>query len=133
MRDGRRSAEPTSGYLSAGNRQKIVQNFQSSFGRWDSRIQANYSYSAKMVKLGMLKCRFCSTEKVMLILAGKNSKRTPVRLRHKIEKASAAKQRKQRKLAKKVWLFDIKRYHLILIRKLIASQTHLEPRMALQD
>lgn len=30
------------------------------------------------------------------------SKRTPVRLRHKIEKASAAKQRKQRKLAKKV-------------------------------
>ncbi|TKA62386.1 hypothetical protein B0A49_11594, partial [Cryomyces minteri] len=28
------------------------------------------------------------------------SKRTPVRLRHKIEKASAAKQRKQRKLAK---------------------------------
>ncbi|KAL2128788.1 hypothetical protein VTI74DRAFT_8664 [Chaetomium olivicolor] len=29
------------------------------------------------------------------------SKRTPVRLRHKIEKASAAKQRKQRKLAKK--------------------------------
>lgn len=33
---------------------------------------------------------------------GKNSKRVPVRLRHKIEKASAAKQRKQRKLAKKV-------------------------------
>ena len=30
------------------------------------------------------------------------SKRTPVRLRHKIEKASAAKQRKQRKLAKAV-------------------------------
>ncbi|EAW07781.1 putative GTP binding protein [Aspergillus clavatus NRRL 1] len=32
--------------------------------------------------------------------SGKNSKRTPVRLRHKIEKASAAKQRKARKLAK---------------------------------
>lgn len=32
------------------------------------------------------------------------SKRTPVRLRHKIEKASAAKQRKQRKLAKSVYL-----------------------------
>ncbi|OQD68664.1 hypothetical protein PENDEC_c032G06308 [Penicillium decumbens] len=32
---------------------------------------------------------------------GKNSKRVPVRLRHKIEKASVAKQRKQRKLAKK--------------------------------
>ena len=31
------------------------------------------------------------------------SKRTPVRLRHKIEKASVAKQRKQRKLAKNVW------------------------------
>jgi len=30
------------------------------------------------------------------------SKRTPVRLRHKIEKASAAKQRKLRKEAKKV-------------------------------
>jgi hypothetical protein len=30
------------------------------------------------------------------------SKRVPVRLRHKIEKASAAKQRKNRKLAKKV-------------------------------
>ena len=30
------------------------------------------------------------------------SKRTPVRLRHKIEKASAAKGRKQRKLAKAV-------------------------------
>ncbi|KAF5657302.1 nuclear GTP-binding NUG1, partial [Fusarium denticulatum] len=29
------------------------------------------------------------------------SKRTPVRLRHKIEKASAAKQKKERKLAKK--------------------------------
>lgn len=32
------------------------------------------------------------------------SKRTPVRLRHKIEKASAAKQRKQRKVAKSVCL-----------------------------
>ncbi|KAH1872414.1 hypothetical protein KXV51_006430 [Aspergillus fumigatus] len=32
---------------------------------------------------------------------GKNSKRKPVRLRHKIEKAAAAKQRKARKLAKK--------------------------------
>lgn len=30
------------------------------------------------------------------------SKRVPVRLRHKIEKASAAKQKKARKLAKKV-------------------------------
>ena len=30
------------------------------------------------------------------------SKRTPVRLRHKIEKASAEKQRKQRKLTKNV-------------------------------
>lgn len=30
------------------------------------------------------------------------SKRVPVRLRHKIEKASAAKQKKERKLAKKV-------------------------------
>ena len=30
------------------------------------------------------------------------SKRKPVRLRHKIEKASASKQRKQRKLARKV-------------------------------
>ncbi|KAE8348395.1 P-loop containing nucleoside triphosphate hydrolase protein [Aspergillus coremiiformis] len=36
-----------------------------------------------------------------MVKLGKNSKRTPVRLRHKIEKASAAKQRKQRKLAKK--------------------------------
>ncbi|KAJ5098858.1 Nuclear GTP-binding protein NUG1 [Penicillium argentinense] len=32
---------------------------------------------------------------------GKSSKRVPVRLRHKIEKASVAKQRKQKKLAKK--------------------------------
>jgi hypothetical protein len=32
-----------------------------------------------------------------------NSKRTPVRLRHKIEKASAAKQRKDRRAAKKVY------------------------------
>jgi hypothetical protein len=29
-----------------------------------------------------------------------------VRLRHKIEKAAAAKQRKQRKLAKKVWRLE---------------------------
>ncbi|EEP78559.1 nuclear GTP-binding protein NUG1 [Uncinocarpus reesii 1704] len=36
-----------------------------------------------------------------MVKLGKTSKRTPVRLRHKIEKASAAKQRKQRKLAKK--------------------------------
>lgn len=35
-------------------------------------------------------------------IAEPKSKRTPVRLRHKIEKASAAKQRKQRKLAKSV-------------------------------
>ncbi|KAI9781473.1 MAG: hypothetical protein M1816_002360 [Peltula sp. TS41687] len=35
------------------------------------------------------------------------SKRTPVRLRHNIEKASAAKQRKQRKLAKKVSYLSI--------------------------
>jgi nuclear GTP-binding protein len=37
----------------------------------------------------------------LLTTAEPKSKRTPVRLRHKIEKASAAKQRKQRKLAKK--------------------------------
>ncbi|KAJ5091845.1 hypothetical protein NUU61_006715 [Penicillium alfredii] len=36
-----------------------------------------------------------------MVKLGKNSKRTPVRLRHKIEKASVAKQRKQRKEAKK--------------------------------
>ncbi|KFL61881.1 uncharacterized protein TERG_12251 [Trichophyton rubrum CBS 118892] len=36
-----------------------------------------------------------------MVKLGKSSKRTPVRLRHKIEKASAAKQRKDRKLAKK--------------------------------
>ncbi|EEH40917.1 GTPase Grn1 [Paracoccidioides lutzii Pb01] len=36
-----------------------------------------------------------------MVKLGKQSKRTPVRLRHKIEKASAAKQRKARKLAKK--------------------------------
>ncbi|OAX83598.1 hypothetical protein ACJ72_02045 [Emergomyces africanus] len=36
-----------------------------------------------------------------MVKLGKKSKRTPVRLRHKIEKASAAKQRKNRKLAKK--------------------------------
>ncbi|KAK2742599.1 hypothetical protein FQN57_005225 [Myotisia sp. PD_48] len=36
-----------------------------------------------------------------MVKLGKSSKRTPVRLRHKIEKAGAAKQRKQRKLAKK--------------------------------
>ncbi|PGH02539.1 nuclear GTP-binding protein [Blastomyces parvus] len=36
-----------------------------------------------------------------MVKLGKKSKRTPVRLRHKIEKASAAKQRKSKKLAKK--------------------------------
>ncbi|KAF3483234.1 nuclear GTP-binding protein NUG1 [Arthroderma uncinatum] len=35
-----------------------------------------------------------------MVKLGKSSKRTPVRLRNKIEKASAAKQRKERKLAK---------------------------------
>ncbi|KAL2006174.1 hypothetical protein VTN00DRAFT_9828 [Thermoascus crustaceus] len=36
-----------------------------------------------------------------MVKLGKTSKRTPVRLRHKIEKAAAAKRRKERKLAKK--------------------------------
>ncbi|KAJ5740655.1 Nuclear GTP-binding protein NUG1 [Penicillium malachiteum] len=42
---------------------------------------------------------------------GKSSKRVPVRLRHKIEKASVAKQKKQRKLAKKnpEWRSKIKK------------------------
>ncbi|KAJ5587668.1 Nuclear GTP-binding protein NUG1 [Penicillium hispanicum] len=46
-----------------------------------------------------------------MVKLGKNSKRTPVRLRHKIEKASVAKQRKQRKLAKKnpEWRSKIKK------------------------
>ncbi|KAL9127284.1 MAG: hypothetical protein Q9217_003799 [Psora testacea] len=41
-----------------------------------------------------------ATVKSMMVPKKPKSKRTPVRLRHKIEKASAAKQRKQRKLAK---------------------------------
>ncbi|KAJ5489270.1 Nuclear GTP-binding protein NUG1 [Penicillium diatomitis] len=42
---------------------------------------------------------------------GKNSKRVPTRLRHKIEKAAVAKQRKQKKLAKKnpEWRSKIKK------------------------
>ncbi|KAL4969127.1 putative GTP binding protein [Aspergillus stella-maris] len=46
-----------------------------------------------------------------MVKLGKSSKRTPVRLRHKIEKASAAKQRKNRKLAKKnpEWRSKIKK------------------------
>ncbi|PYH92176.1 hypothetical protein BO71DRAFT_384033 [Aspergillus ellipticus CBS 707.79] len=46
-----------------------------------------------------------------MVKLGKSSKRVPVRLRHKIEKASAAKQRKQRKLAKKnpEWRSKIKK------------------------
>ncbi|PYI12578.1 hypothetical protein BO78DRAFT_457021 [Aspergillus sclerotiicarbonarius CBS 121057] len=46
-----------------------------------------------------------------MVKLGKNSKRVPVRLRHKIEKASAAKQRKQRKLAKQnpEWRSKIKK------------------------
>lgn len=39
---------------------------------------------------------------VLILYIGKKSKRTPTRLRAKIEKAGAAKQRKERKLAKKV-------------------------------
>lgn len=69
-----------------------------------------------MVKLGMdhtMCALYYSIQFFILLLppltklsfpAGKTSKRTPVRLRHKIEKASAAKQRKLRKLAKKVSL-----------------------------
>jgi hypothetical protein len=38
----------------------------------------------------------------LIINAEPKSKRVPVRLRNKIEKASAAKQRKAKKLAKKV-------------------------------
>ncbi|KAF9889207.1 hypothetical protein FE257_007520 [Aspergillus nanangensis] len=46
-----------------------------------------------------------------MVKLGKHSKRTPVRLRHKIEKASVAKQKKQRKLAKKnpEWRSKIKK------------------------
>lgn len=43
-----------------------------------------------------------STPYFSLTLAGKKSKRTSTRLKAKIEKASANKQRKERKLAKKV-------------------------------
>ena len=39
---------------------------------------------------------------VLTPAAEPKSKRVPVRLRHKIEKASAAKQKKAKKLAKKV-------------------------------
>ncbi|OKL60096.1 hypothetical protein UA08_04489 [Talaromyces atroroseus] len=46
-----------------------------------------------------------------MVKLGKKSKRTPVRLRHKIEKAGAAKQRKLRKQAKKdpTWRSKIKK------------------------
>ncbi|OJJ49691.1 hypothetical protein ASPZODRAFT_128195 [Penicilliopsis zonata CBS 506.65] len=46
-----------------------------------------------------------------MVKLGKSSKRTPVRLRHKIEKAAAAKQRKEKKLAKKnpEWRSKIKK------------------------
>ncbi|KAJ5152050.1 Nuclear GTP-binding protein NUG1 [Penicillium capsulatum] len=46
-----------------------------------------------------------------MVKLGKHSKRTPVRLRHKIEKASVQKQRKQRKEAKKnpEWRSKIKK------------------------
>jgi hypothetical protein len=49
-------------------------------------------------------CKLCILQffDMANILAVSKSKRTPVRLRHKIEKASAAKQRKLRKEAKKV-------------------------------
>jgi len=52
------------------------------------------------------------------------SKRVPVRLRHSIEKASAAKQRKVRKLAKKVGNADILTVQCIYIV--------IEPRMAIE-
>jgi hypothetical protein len=51
------------------------------------------------------------------------SKRVPVRLRHKIEKASAAKQRKEKKAAKKVQQ-PRNNSRLVL--------THTEPGMAIQ-
>ncbi|KAJ5664602.1 Nuclear GTP-binding protein NUG1 [Penicillium macrosclerotiorum] len=46
-----------------------------------------------------------------MVKLGKNSKRVPVRLRHKIEKAAVAKQKKQKKLAKKnpEWRSKIKK------------------------
>lgn len=44
----------------------------------------------------------CVLQPSLMDSSGKTSKRTPVRLRHKIQKASAAKGRKERKLAKKV-------------------------------
>lgn len=39
---------------------------------------------------------------MLIVITEPKSKRVPVRLRHKIEKASAAKQRKEKKIAKKV-------------------------------
>ena len=53
------------------------------------------------------------------------SKRVPVRLRHKIEKASAAKQRKAKKEAKKVQQSNLPEVALVL--------SIIEPAMALQD
>ncbi|KAJ5832254.1 hypothetical protein N7474_000565 [Penicillium riverlandense] len=46
-----------------------------------------------------------------MVKIGKHSKRTPVRLRHKIQKSSVAKQKKERKLAKKnpEWRSKIKK------------------------
>lgn len=50
---------------------------------------------------GSATCDFTSQHANWHSIAEPKSKRTPVRLRHKIEKASAAKQKKGRKLAKK--------------------------------
>ena len=59
--------------------------------------------------------------------AGKKSKRTPTRLRAKIQKASAAKQRKMRKLAKKV-RFELPSVQtfLVLIYNSVGSNMAIE-------
>jgi hypothetical protein len=90
-----------------------------------SDVQAKWSRTVWSHSTGNLICKF---QTVLTFIAGfgKTSKRVPVRLRHKIEKASVAKQKKAKKQAKKVLAQSNERCDIGSVLTLVST----EPRMA---
>ena len=77
-----------------------------------------------IMKIGSKWNRHRSSSYVLTVREEPKSKRVPVRLRNKIEKASAAKQRKAKKLAKKVRQMCDSRDPVLI---------YIEPRMAIEN
>ena len=71
------------------------------------RIGQNTAHNYATMKVGSMSGLSKHDQTNLLTITEPQSKRVPVRLRHRIEKASAAKQRKAKKQAKKVMNEDL--------------------------